>query len=145
MNTALVGIKDPVQAPAATGKRTRAVSRAPAPSERPRLRTLLAMPIATLIAMAVHLLVSKNEPAIDTRSYSVFLGTLFGATLLAILGQSFWAGLRRWLAHMSPILAAVVLLLCVWELITSGFRLLPLPYFPSPAGVLQSLSHYRPR
>src|SRR2546421_53077 len=78
MNTALVEIKEPVQAPAATGKRTRAVSRASAPSETPRLRTLLALPVATLIALAVHLLISKNEPAIDTRSYSVFLGTLFG-------------------------------------------------------------------
>ena len=40
---------------------------------------------------------------------------------------------------MCPIIAAVVLLLCLWEVITSGFRWLPLPYFPSPAGVLLSL------
>src|SRR5260370_18569195 len=40
---------------------------------------------------------------------------------------------------MCPIIAAAVGLLCLWEVITSGFRLLPLPYFPSPAGVLQSL------
>jgi len=30
-------------------------------------------------------------------------------------------------------------LLCIWEIVTSGFRLLPLPYFPSPASVLRSL------
>ena len=30
-----------------------------------------------------------------------------------------------------------------WEVITSGFRLLPMPYFPSPAGVLQSLVNDR--
>jgi NitT/TauT family transport system permease protein len=41
--------------------------------------------------------------------------------------------------EMCPIVAVAVLLLCGWELITSGFRWLPLPYFPSPAGVLQSL------
>lgn len=40
---------------------------------------------------------------------------------------------------MHPILAAVAFLLCLWEIITSGLRLLPLPYFPSPAKVLQSL------
>ena len=40
---------------------------------------------------------------------------------------------------MHPILAATALLLCFWEIITSGLRLLPLPYFPSPAKVLQSL------
>jgi NitT/TauT family transport system permease protein len=38
-----------------------------------------------------------------------------------------------------PIVAAGVVLLIVWTLITSGFRWLPLPYFPSPSGVLQSL------
>jgi NitT/TauT family transport system permease protein len=41
--------------------------------------------------------------------------------------------------HLCPIIAAAILLLCLWEVITSGFRLLPLPYFPGPAGVLQSL------
>jgi len=53
--------------------------------------------------------------------------------------QPFWTGLRRWLKDMGPILAAALALLCVWEIITAGFRLLPMPYFPSPAGVLQSL------
>jgi NitT/TauT family transport system permease protein len=47
--------------------------------------------------------------------------------------------LRRWMEHMCPIIAGAILLLCLWEVITSGFRWLPLPYFPSPAGVLQSL------
>jgi NitT/TauT family transport system permease protein len=47
--------------------------------------------------------------------------------------------LRRWRQNMHPILAATALLLCFWEIITSGLRLLPLPYFPSPAKVLQSL------
>ncbi|HXU76652.1 MAG TPA: ABC transporter permease subunit [Methylomirabilota bacterium] len=40
---------------------------------------------------------------------------------------------------MSPIIAVAVLSLCPWEIITSGLRWLPLPYFPSPAAVLQSL------
>jgi NitT/TauT family transport system permease protein len=47
------------------------------------------------------------------------------------------------MAHMCPILAAAVLLLCLWEGITSGFRLLPLPYFPGPAAVLQNLLNDR--
>jgi NitT/TauT family transport system permease protein len=44
---------------------------------------------------------------------------------------------------MCPILAVAVLFLCAWEGITSGLRLLPLPYFPSPASVLQSLINDR--
>ena len=35
--------------------------------------------------------------------------------------------------------AAAVVLLIFWETITAGFRLLPMPYFPSPASVVQSL------
>jgi len=104
-----------------------------------RLRTLVAIPLAALIALAVHLFVSKSEPPVDTRSYSTFLGMVLGASLVAVALQPFWSSLRRWMAHMCPIIAAAVLLLCSWEVITSGFRLLPLPYFPSPAGVLQSL------
>jgi NitT/TauT family transport system permease protein len=38
-----------------------------------------------------------------------------------------------------PIIAAAILTLCFWELITSGWRWLPLPYFPGPAGVLRSM------
>src|SRR5439155_1330516 len=55
------------------------------------------------------------------------------------VAQIWWPALRRWMHHMCPIIAGAFLLLCVWEVITSGFRLLPMPYFPGPAGVLQSL------
>lgn len=102
-------------------------------------RALIAVPVATLVALAVHLLVSKNEPPADTRSYTLLLGSFLGLSLAAVAVQPWWRGLRRWMAHMCPIIAVTVLLLCVWEVITSGFRLLPLPYFPSPASVLQSL------
>lgn len=105
--------------------------------------SLLAVPAATLIALAVHWLVSKDEPPPETRSYYQFLGWLFGGAIVLAAAQRFWAGLRRWMAHMGPIVAAAVLLLVVWEVITSGFRWLPLPYFPSPAGVLQSLLNDR--
>jgi NitT/TauT family transport system permease protein len=106
-------------------------------------RTLLATPLAALIALGIHLSVSKDEPAADTRSYTIFLGLILAASLVAAAVQSFWSGLRRRMAHLCPILAAAVLLLCLWEGITSGFRLLPLPYFPGPASVLQNLLNDR--
>ncbi len=53
--------------------------------------------------------------------------------------QAFSLGLRRWMRHMCPIFAGAVVLLTLYVLITSGFRWLPLPYFPSPGGILQSL------
>jgi NitT/TauT family transport system permease protein len=44
---------------------------------------------------------------------------------------------------MCPIIAAAVLSLSCWELVTSGFHWLPLPYFPGPAAVLQSMVNDR--
>ena len=40
---------------------------------------------------------------------------------------------------MWPIFTAAILLLAVWDMVTLGFHLLPLPYFPGPAAVLRSL------
>src|SRR5438093_9411609 len=130
MNSASVQFNESVQRPVPAETATQA--RAPAAAiPKLRVRTLLAVPVATFIALAVHLFVSKDEPAVDTRSYSVLLGIIFGASALAAAAQPFWSALRGWLAHMCPIIAAAVSLLCAWEVITSGFRLLPLPYFPS--------------
>src|SRR5439155_15458204 len=84
-----------------------------------------------------------NEPAPDTRSYSVFLAIILAVSLAVATVQPLRPALRRWMAHTCPIIAAAVLLLCLWGVITSGFRLLPLPYFPSPATVLQSLLNDR--
>jgi ABC-type nitrate/sulfonate/bicarbonate transport system substrate-binding protein len=50
--------------------------------------------------------------------------------------QPLWSGLRERMRTVCPLIAAAVFLLTGWELTTAGFRLLPLPYFPSPAGVL---------
>jgi NitT/TauT family transport system permease protein len=113
------------------------------PASTSRLVTLLALPGATLIALALHFFVSEKEPPAETHSYTLFLYGLLGASIVMAAVQPWWAGLRRWMRNMCPIFAVAVLLLSVWEVITSGLRLLPLPYFPSPAGVLQSLINDR--
>jgi NitT/TauT family transport system permease protein len=105
--------------------------------------TLLSLPIAAAIALGVHLFVSEKEPPAETHSYTLFLGVVLGMAVAVIAIQRWWPGLRRWMRNMCPILAAAIALLCLWEVITSGLRLLPLPYFPSPAGVLQSLTNDR--
>ena len=47
--------------------------------------------------------------------------------------------------NTAPIVAAAVYALTLWELITSGFRWLPLPYFPSPGTVLENILEDRER
>jgi len=83
MNTSLVQIKEPVPIPVETGDRE--VESSPAIVSKPRGWTLLAVPVATLMALAVHGLVSKNEPSVDPQIYSVFLGLVLGGS---------WSG--RW-------------------------------------------------
>jgi NitT/TauT family transport system permease protein len=103
------------------------------------VRTIVAIPVAATIAFIIHRFVAKNQPVPETNLYSYFLGAAVVASLLATALQLFWPFPRRWLTHISPIFAAAILVLGLWELITTGFRWLPLPYFPAPPAVLQSL------
>ena len=100
---------------------------------------LATLPVAALIALAVHLAVGANEPGVNPRSYTIFLALVLGLSVLALVLQTFWTGLRAWMLHNFPLFAGGITLLTLWQFITSGVRWLPLPYFPSPASVLQSL------
>lgn len=105
--------------------------------------TLLAVPVSAGLALGVHLLVSEKELPPETHAYTIFLAGFLGLAVLAGIAQTAWRGLREWMREMCPILAGLLLVLTAWEIITSGLRLLPMPYFPSPAGVLQSLINDR--
>src|ERR1044072_820838 len=111
--------------------------------EGKRWRTWLPVPVANVICLATHWFVSKGEPAMETLSYFVFLLNFLAVSLLLAVAQLALPRLRRNMRRMGPIFAAALLTLCVWEVITSGLRLLPLPYFPSPAAVFQSLINDR--
>lgn len=102
-------------------------------------RTQLMVPLAALVALAIHLLFSKRAPAVETHSYALFFYEMIGVSIVFAIAQRFWIPLRSWMRHMNPILAAAILLLGLWDIVTFGFQLLPLPYFPGPAAVLRSL------
>jgi len=103
----------------------------------------LLVPLAAVVALAAHWGTSKGQPPVEMNSYRLFLELVLGASIAAAIAQKVWARLRLWMNDMSPIIAATVLLLALWELITSGFHWLPLPYFPGPAAVLQSMINDR--
>src|SRR5262245_25988178 len=99
----------------------------------------LAVPVVTLITFGTHLLIAKKAPRIETHSYMLLFWEIMGVSIVLAIAQRFWPALRKWMRHMWPIFTAAILLLGVWDVITTGFRLLPLPYFPGPAAVLRSL------
>jgi len=108
-----------------------------------RWRTLLAAPVASALALAIHFWISKDRPAAETQLYFRWLSLVFGLGVIAGVVQFFSPQLRRWMRQMCPIIAAAMVSCCVWELVTVRFHLLPMPYFPGPAAVLQSLVNDR--
>jgi len=103
------------------------------------LRTLSIFAGSVTLALVVHLSISRNEPPIESRFYSIFLGSILIIAVITAPAQIFLPRLRRFRQNLHPILTAAALLVCLWEILTSGVRLLPLPYFPGPAKVLHSL------
>jgi NitT/TauT family transport system permease protein len=143
MNTVSVPSKESLPAPLTAARPVPVAERAPADSSRWPWRTVLPVPLATSLALGIHAAVARNELPGDARSYSLLLSGFLAASILAAFGQAVWTPLRRWMVGMCPIIAGAILLLCAWQIITTGFRLLPLPYFPSPAGVWQSMLNDR--
>jgi NitT/TauT family transport system permease protein len=109
----------------------------PAPP-RTKLSTLAAIPFATAIGAGVHAWAGQGEP-IPAPEYFTFLGIVFGLSVIGAIAQQFSTAIRAWAQNTFPIIALGIILLAVWETVTAGLHLLPLPYFPGPGGVLKNL------
>lgn len=105
--------------------------------------TQVAVPLAAAFALAVHYWCGGHTAQVERHSYNLFFWEIIAVSIVLTMAQRFWAPLRRWMQHMWPIFTAAILLLVCWDLITLGFRLLPLPYFPGPSAVLRSLINDR--
>lgn len=99
----------------------------------------LAVPCAAVITFGTHLLFSTDATPLEKHSYTLLFWEVIGVSAVLAIAQRFWIGLRRWMRHMWPIFTAAILWIGIWDVVTAGFRLLPLPYFPGPAAVLRSL------
>ena len=103
-------------------------------------RGLLALVVAILGGLALHLVVGPSEPLQkETQLYTNFLGWSLGLAVLGGIAQLYWPALRRWMRETCPLLAAGFVFLAFGEAITTGLRWLPASYFPSPAGILYTL------
>src|SRR5947199_10633351 len=96
-------------------------------------RAQLAVPLAALVALAIHLLFSKSAPAVETHSYTLFFYEIVGVSAFLSISQRFWMPLRSWMRHMCPIFTAAILLLGLWAIVPFGFQFLPIQCFPCPA------------
>ena len=107
------------------------------PVEKRWWQIFFTVPLAIATALAVHRLAARQEPPGETHLYTYLLCGLLVVSIVAVALQTLWSS--GWMRGACPLIAAAVLFLAGWEMATSGFRWLPMPYFPSPAAVLQSL------
>jgi NitT/TauT family transport system permease protein len=108
-----------------------------------RWRTMLAVPVAAAIALGLHMWIAKQEPPLERHSYRLLFLEVIGVAIALALLRRFSPALRRWMANMWPVFTAAIVAICLWDMITLGLRLLPLPYFPGPAAVLRSMINDR--
>ena len=112
---------------------------APKSGAAKNVAAVLAVPAAAGAALLAHYFIPDRELPPSTDLYPRLLAVVLGVAVVAAGVQAFWPGLRRRMRHYAPLAAAAVLFVAAWELITLKLALLPLPYFPGPEGVLQSL------
>src|SRR5207248_11629090 len=99
--------------------------------------------LVPLLALAILLLFSSTAQFVETLSYALFFYEIVGVSAVLAIAQRFWMPLRSWMRHMCPIFTAAILSLGLWDIVTFGFQLFPMPYFPGPAAVLRSLINDR--
>lgn len=105
-------------------------------------RTVVAvlLPAAeVLAALVVHKFLPNRQTGLPTRLYPNLLAIFLAASLILAIASRAWRRPRSWARHHAPLLGGVVLVLCLWDLVTLKRAWLPLPYFPGPDMVLQGM------
>lgn len=110
---------------------------------RTRPQTLLVLPIAALIGLAIHFFGPRVGVLPTTHYYPILLVIALALGLIGAGAQAFFPRLRNWMVRMCPILGVAVFAMAVWQLITTCLGLLPMPYFPGPEGVMAALADDR--
>jgi NitT/TauT family transport system permease protein len=106
---------------------------------RSRWRVQVSVPVALVVALAIHWSVAPGEPLVENHPYTSFLIGLLAVFVGTAFLQRLWSGLDEWMRSAHPLIAVAILLLAGWELATAGLHWLPMPYFPGPAAVLASM------
>jgi NitT/TauT family transport system permease protein len=100
---------------------------------------VLSAPAVALLALLAHKFLPSRQIALPTRMYPLLLEIGLGATLFLAAVQWAWRPMRPWVRYKAPLLAGAFFLLGLWDLVTLKFAWMPLPYFPGPDMVFQSL------
>jgi NitT/TauT family transport system permease protein len=96
-----------------------------------------ALPVAAAgIAWAVHVVVPNALPKLDEDYFAALLLVMLAASGAVWVLQALVKPVRPMVRHLGPLVAAALLTLCAWDLLTLKFNLLPPLYVPAPYRVL---------
>ena len=94
---------------------------------------------AACTALVAHWHIPSTQTSLPTDLYPKLLQGVIAIALAIFAAQYLWPALRRWARPRAPIVTAALLTLMTWDLVTLKYALMPLPYFPGPDMVMQSL------
>jgi len=95
--------------------------------------------IILFIDLLIHLNMPNKQGFTTTRYYPALLEILIVIYAALLIFSTRNLRLREKLSEKGPLLLAVFMLIEIWDVVTLKLKLLPLPYFPGPDKVLNSL------
>ncbi len=126
--------------------------------EKGRMFLVACLPaLAGGVALSVHKWMPNQQNTEISGYYARFLWGVIIAGIVLALTQRIWrragfpwrkphrlvlamvSNVMRWCVLNADVLAAGLMMMCAWELITLKFNLMPLPYFPGPDSVLLTM------
>lgn len=107
---------------------------------RPAFKAIIILPLAVLIlVLLIHLLIPNQQSFTTTKYYPVLLKIFLAVYFVLLLFSFKYPVVKDTLTEKAPLLAAAIIILEIWDLLTLKYQLLPLPYFPGPDKVLNAL------
>lgn len=95
--------------------------------------------IVLIVDLSLHLIIPNKQKFSTTKYYPVLLESFIGIYLTLFISSLKIKKLLNALYEKAPFISVAFLVLELWDIITEKFKLLPLPYYPSPDKVLNSL------
>ncbi|MEG6570175.1 ABC transporter permease [Thermoanaerobacterium thermosaccharolyticum] len=103
-------------------------------------RFKLFLPVFILIIdLLIDYLLPNTQGFTKPKIYPILLSILIGIYVILSILSIMHNKIYERLLKLSPLLSAVFIIICVWDLVTSKYNLLPLPYFPGPEKVFGDL------
>ncbi|WP_315067884.1 ABC transporter permease [uncultured Clostridium sp.] len=97
-----------------------------------RIINILAFVLALVISFVIPL---KQD--VTLKPYRIFLVVLIGYFILANIASVFNQKIKARVNHNAQFYSGVGILLIIWDLLTTRSNILPLPFFPSFAQIIQ--------